>query len=239
MNNKNYLNKDNEELYILHFPGSGIQGHEYIINDNLTREITIDSNLSIISIMNKKYWDVSPLRCQCENNNIKIYNSALEEKQWNNTLKINYILKSLQEIETKYVLILDGRDVVICNNLDRKFIEKFKTFNYPIIYNGTPCMYPEVPIETLSDIIQIKGKQKYLNAGVCLGRKDALIDFYTRAEKINRKYPDNDSEQFIIRLTRESNKDLAFWDTDNKIFRIIHQFDTNINQLDENTYQLI
>lgn len=226
MNNKKYLNQNGDELYILHFPGSGLDTFQYILDENLNREIIISDNLSIISEMNKKCWDSSPLKQQCELNNIKIYNSAIEEAQWNNTKKIQYILKDLQKIKTDYVLILDGRDVSIVNNLDDNFIQKFESFNYPIIYNGTPAAYPEVPIESIQEIMKIKGKQKFLNAGVCIGKKDALINFYSEAQKINNQYKDNDSEQLIIRLARTKNPNLASWDSDNYIFRIAHQYDT-------------
>ena len=74
MSNKSYLNKDGEQLYVLHFPGTGIEGHEYIIEQELDREIAVSANLSIISIMDKKCWDTSPVRIQCEKNNIPLYN---------------------------------------------------------------------------------------------------------------------------------------------------------------------
>lgn len=230
MNEINYYNQDGEELYVLHFPGTGIDGHEKIIEDNLERTIKISENLSIISIMNKECWETSPIRKQCDYNNIKLYNNALEDTHWNNTLKINHILECLEEINTEYILIVDGRDVIIVNDLDDNFINKYKSFNIPIVYNGTPVAYPKKYIESLQELISIPGKQKYINAGVCLGTKDALKEFYTKASEINKKYPTNNSEQFIIRITRKLNPSLAMQDSENKIFRIIHQYDTVIKE---------
>ena len=234
MNNKSYLNSDFDPLYILHFPGTGIEGHEYIIERELNRTIKISDNLSIISIMDQKCWETSPIKIQCKNNNISILNPALKETSWNNTLKIKYILQSLNEIATDYVLILDGRDTLIVNNLDDAFINKFKQLNKPIIYNGTPVAYPKISVETLQELIQIKGKQKFLNAGVCIGERNALIDFYTKAKKINEQHPDNQSEQYIIRLTRHFYPELAGHDEQNKIFRIIHQYDTLVKEENDN-----
>lgn len=77
---------------------------------------------------------------------------------------------------------MDGRDVIFVNNLDNTFIDKYVCFNKPIVYNGTPVAYPKIPIEPLQELLQIKGKQKFLNAGVCIGEKNALIDFYTQAD---------------------------------------------------------
>lgn len=236
---KKYLNQENEELYILHFPGNGMDGHEYIVRDNLDRPIKIINNLSIICVMNKAFAKTSPLQYQCDKNGIKIYNSALNERAWNNTLKIGYILECLNEINTDYALILDGRDVVICNDLDDSFIEKFKSFNKPIVYNGTPMAFPPVYVESLNDIMHVRGKQRYLNAGVCIGEKNSLIDFYTKSAEINKQHPDNISEQFIIRCARKKYPELVTHDSENKIFRIIHANDTLIDEVDEYTIRLI
>jgi len=46
----------------------------------------------------------------------------------------------LKEIETKYILILDGYDVVI-DNWD-SLIEKFKSFNAGIVFNASKNNYP-------------------------------------------------------------------------------------------------
>lgn len=231
MSQINYYNKNEEQLYILHFPGTGINGHEYIIENNLKRKINISNNLSIISIMDKTCWEASPVRKQCEFNNISLYNPALNCTSWNNTLKINYILKCLEVIDTEYVLIVDGRDVIFVNNLDDTLIDKYKTFGVPIVYNGTPVAYPKKYVESLQEIINIKGKQKYLNAGVCLGTKKALTEFYTKASKINKEHSSNKSEQYIIRLTRKLYPELATHDSENKIFRIVHQYDTTITEV--------
>lgn len=240
MSNKNYLNKDGEQLYVLHFPGSGMEGHEYIIEQNLDREIVVSNNLSIISIMDKKCWETSPIRIQCEKNNIPLYNTALKEKNWNNTVKIKHVLQCLEQITTDYVLIVDGRDVIFVNDLDDSFIEKYKDLGKPIIYNGTPIAYPSnVVIEPLSELLNIKGKQRYLNAGVCIGEKEALKDFYQKAEEIRKTMDDNRSEQLIIRKTKLKNSDLVWHDTENKIFRIVHKFDTVTNWVDENTCIMI
>lgn len=238
MSSKSYLNSDSEPLYILHFPGTGISGHEYMIERELDRKIKISDNLSIISIMEQKCWQSSPIKIQCQNNRIPIYNPAFHETSWNNTLKIKYILQSLNDLLTDYILILDGRDTLIVNDLDDKFISRFKQLNQPIIYNGTPVAYPKISVETLQELIQINGKQKFLNAGVCIGERTALINFYTKAEKINEQHPDNQSEQYIIRLTRHFYPELAGHDAQNKLFRIIHQYDTLVKE-DNHTVILI
>lgn len=237
---RNFYNKDGEHLYVLHFPGNGMtyEDAKKIIADTQELEFTVSSDISIISTMTKDYWNDSILKKQCDKNGVEIINPAINESDWNNTKKIGYILEALDTIDTSYCLILDGRDVQICNNLDDSFIEKFKALGYPIIYNGTPNAYPNVVVESIQETICIKGKQKYLNAGVCIGEREALKDFYAKAAQINVENPNNHSEQLIIRKTRKKYPTLAGWDSDNRIFRIIHTYDTKAVALDDG-YMLI
>lgn len=204
MKRLNYVNKQSNRLYILHFPGHGLGDFLNIIDDNMDRHITISSDISIISTMNRHCWDNSPIRDQCARNNIPICNTALEEKDWSNPLKIKHSLICLEQATTEYALLVDGRDVVIVQDLDDEFIEKFKKFNKPILYNGTPAAYPKVPIEPLEELFQIKGKQKFLNAGVCFGEVEALKVFYSQCAEISSTLHENKSEQLVVRKARET-----------------------------------
>ena len=114
------------------------------------------------------------------------------------------------------------------NDLNDDFINKYKELNKPIIYNGTPVAYPHTVIEPIQELMSIKGKQKFLNAGICIGEKNALIKFYSKAEELNKQKINNHSEQYIIRTIRNLYPNLARHDSENKIFRIVHQFDTKI-----------
>lgn len=233
MKRLNYVNKQSNRLYILHFPGHGLGDFLNIIDDNMDRHITISSDISIISTMNRHCWETSPIKDQCARNNIPICNTALEEKDWSNPLKIKHSLICLEQATTEYALLVDGRDVVIVQDLDDEFIEKFKKFNKPILYNGTPAAYPKVPIEPLEELFQIRGKQKFLNAGVCFGEVEALKTFYTRCAEISATLPDNKSEQLIVRMARQEMKDLVAIDHNNELFRICHPYDTVIKEYDE------
>ena len=61
-----------------------------------------------------------------------------------------------------------------------------------------------------------------------LEKKNALIKFYSKAEELNKQKINNHSEQYIIRPIRNLYPNLAGHDSENKIFRIVHQFDTKI-----------
>ena len=230
MKDLNYVNKDGERLHVLHFPGHGLGNFMHIIDINKKRKFTISPDISIISTMNRSCWDSSPIKSQCELNNIKIHNTALSEAEWNNTLKIDHILRCLNQISTQYALLVDGRDVVITADLDDNFIKKFKGFNKLILYNGTPAAYPKVAIEPLEELLLIRGKQKFLNAGVCFGEVEALKTFYTKCAEISATLPDNKSEQLIVRMARQEMKDLVAIDHNNELFRICHPYDTVIKE---------
>ena len=239
--NKTYYNNQIEPLYVLHFPGTGLEGHMDIIKENLNRDISVSKDISIISIMNRQCYNLLFIVIQCYYNKIHLYNDALEEINWNNTLKISHILSVLDNINTKYALILDGRDTIIVNDLQEQFIETFKTFNSPVIFNGTPVAYPDVCIESLSELLQIKGKQKFLNAGVCFGTVEGLKNFYSKAQIINETMymTNNNSEQLIIRHTQNRYPNMVCVDHENKLFRIVHLYDTNIYEDEKGRILLI
>ena len=127
---KNFYNKDGGRLYVLHFPGTGMEFEDtrHIIADTLLLKFSLSEDIEIISVMDKPCWNHSILRKQCENNNVEILNPAIDEKNWNNTKKIGYILEALQQTKKQLCLILDGRDVQICADLGDEFIGKFKTW---------------------------------------------------------------------------------------------------------------
>lgn len=137
--------------------------------------------------MNHSCYDESFIVKQCGYNNIPIFNTAINEQKWNNCMKINHILECLKQIETDYILILDGRDTLIVNDLDATFIEKYLSYKIPIVYNATPIPYPNTVIEPLQELLKISGTHKFLNAGICVGTKEALVEFYKQAKIINDK----------------------------------------------------
>lgn len=226
----NYYSENGSQIKIIHLPGSGLEEHRELAEYNLDRSFNISKDLSIISVMNSQCEKDSFILKQCEFNNIKLLNTASDVIFWNNPIKIEHILECLRKVTTKYALILDGRDTVITGDLDDSFIEKYLAFDTPIVFNGTPVAYPSSPIiESLQEIIKIKGKQKYLNAGVCIGDKDSLISFYIKAQEIkNNMFNNNNSEQYLIRLTKKRNPKLATVDYNNNIFRIVHKYDSKI-----------
>ncbi len=239
MNYKNYCNKRKEPLYVLHFPGTGLREYAFLAEANIERPIRISDELSIISIMTEDYFANSYLKKQCARNHILIYNPVVEERNWNNTKKISYILEAVDQIPTKYALILDGRDTILVHDLDNLFLKKFQMFQKGIVYNGTPVAFPDTVVENIQELLSISSKQKFLNAGVCVGEKEALKTFYKKAKEMMKHYPNNRSEQWILRMTKQQNPQLVTVDYENTLFRICHAYDTELKELDKHTIQFI
>lgn len=231
----NYYNPNGEQIAVVHFPGSGYVLGMQVVNDNIKRKIKVSDNLSIISIMNQQCYNTSPVAQQAEKNGFTLLNTALEENEWNNTLKISHILQNLEKVETDYALILDGRDTIITGNLNDAFIDRYKSFNAPIVFNATPFPHPRGIIEPLTELIRIKGKSKYLNAGVCIGEVSALKTLYEKAAEINSMEFNNikNSEQLIIRKAKMKLPSLVKIDSESRIFRIVHQVDSVIKETDK------
>lgn len=136
--------------------------------------------------------------------------------------KIPNILKSLKRCKTEYALITDIRDVIITADLDDSFINKFNSLNCDIIYNATTSKYPKINIA--SDFL-IEGGSKpfnYLNAGVCFGKTDKLIEWYNYC---NILLENNRSEQFVIRKMYDPKFNIKI-DGYRKLFRSCHSYDT-------------
>lgn len=226
MSNRKYINKAGDELYAVHFPGDNTEILDRFVEYELTRKIKVNDNISMISIMNRECWNHSPLRKQCQLNDIPLYNLAINQTNWNNTIKINYIIECLKLINTEYAFISDGRDVILVNDFDDKFIEKYKEFGKPILYNATPNSFPII-VEDINSIIHVKGNHKFLNAGVCFGRREELITFYTAALELTKFSIDRNSEQEFIRQAYARHRDIVTYDSESKLFMNVHHGDSN------------
>ena len=189
--------------YIAHCFGESYDKAKEWLKSNCSNVLQIDPRISIISVMNKECYDNSILVKQCAYNSIllNIPSSLLEisSEQWINTLKIEGIINELIQISTEYVLILDGYDTCILKNLDSSFIQKFNDMKCDISFNYQLACYP-------SEFFK-KTKVHHLNAGVCFGKRNALLKFYQECASNNKeykyisKYNNKPSEQYIVKLT--------------------------------------
>lgn len=161
--------------------------------ENKDLELNLSPKISIVSLMNKKCFDDSILVYQCKKNNIKVYNSETlyNIENWDNLLKIEYILEVLSTVPTEYTLFLDGKDCIFLKDIDDSFISLFKSYEADIIFNHQSSPYPHK--------IQNE-KNKYINAGVCFGKTEILIKFYKEVYEFYRlNSQQSKSEQYYVR----------------------------------------
>ena len=118
---------------------------------------------------------------QLKLNDIKYINKVPQGCQWDNRNKIKYIIDGLNDVTTKYVLILDANDVLLEGDLTH-CVNTFKETNKKIIYNATTHNYPKVKVGVVKNKNNL-GKFKYRNAGCCIGYTDYAKKFYKHALK--------------------------------------------------------
>lgn len=191
------LNHNHREFNIAHFQGTSSTVFDKFIDNIKSKSIEdFPEDLTILSV-----WTTDEkciLYQQLKENNIPIINGYIpREEKWSNPYKITCILEALKNIKTKYVLILDGYDVVI-NTWDN-IIEKFLNYNAGVVFNTSKNNYPLYFGDVTSN--NSISKFKYLNAGCCIGYTDKLIQFYTEVAEYYKEHPTNkwNSEQYIVR----------------------------------------
>ena len=226
-----YYNSIGDTQYVLHCPALGDIAGWNIIEKQKETTISISDDITIISIMNKECIDTSPLHYQLTKSGISYLNDNsllnVPSEDWCNLAKLDAIVKLLPQVKTKYTLILDGRDVVLLDDLNDKFISKFESMNNDIVFNGQTYSHPKAPVESLFKIISDRRLSKYLNAGVCIGKTDALIKLYNLALHISKGNDHQNtingkpSEQYIIRKTVALTNNIKIdVDGDNKLFTV-------------------
>lgn len=171
--------------------------------------------------MTPDYQEKSALAYQLDSNNIN-WDNPVDSAQFYMPDKIKYILNSLYKCDTYYALVMDGGDTCICKDIDNGFIEKYKSLNKDVVFNATSKRFPNVKVEPLGLFFN-EGKKSFLNAGVCFGKVDALIEVYELANKLVKEIPNPyGSEQFIIRHCRVRMLDKIGVDSDCLLFRVAH-----------------
>lgn len=188
-------------IRIYHAYRNNFEKNLYIFEKHKNIKISISKDLTLVSVMNKDCYDNSYLAKQCKNNSIDLVVPVstfnVKNEDWKNTMKISAIVQALKSINTKYVLILDGKDTCILSNLDDDFLKEFEKLDCDILFNMQKLPMPN---------INFKDYRHPINAGVCVGTREALLSFYSECEKVNAKNEyilknGMPSEQFIIRKT--------------------------------------
>jgi len=120
-------------------------------------------------------------------------------KPWNGAIdKFIYFNEEIRllDIKEKYILFVDSRDVLMYKDLN-EIKTKFEKY-YPdcnLLFNGETNCYPN---PSLKDNYPNQDKKyKYLNAGMCIGRTDFILEFFSKISKYFVDYEKNWSEQGV------------------------------------------
>ena len=249
---RTYLTLKGTPVKISHFPGWTRYKYQQLIERFANTKINpLPENVTIITCVDDDSvaYDKSPLIRQLNKYNIPFINAA-EHKDvypWINNKKIQLLYDALQNVKTKYCLILDGIDVTINDDLS-DIVDIYKTYGKKIIYNATPWAHPQVLIDLIPNRKETYGKYCFLNAGCCIGETKALNDFYKEVLDIfknTNKDEDQywESEQYFVRKAFANNMDKVWFDYDCKIFQVWHKTELSLPKIDKNTghitYQII
>ena len=219
-----YYSHTGYEIQIGHFAGQSRIVSKDVLEDGKNRPFWKPYNVEIISIITKSYLndDNTALDYQMRRCKVDYINPAKNYiGKWNNTKKVKFILKALKQCKTEYVLILDGADVCIISDLS-DIVERFKTYDKDIIFNATIRRFPQVEIDHIPNR-ELLGKYCYFNAGCCIGKTKALLEFYQECQKVIRTdRHKNPSEQYYVRQVFNKHQDKVFIDYDCKIFQVWH-----------------
>ena len=213
--------------YIEHFPGKSSNIYSEYIESHKYDKFNKPNNLSIISVITPECLNSSCLNIQCENSNVDIINPLNDRfVKWNRYDKPKYILEGLIQSTTDYSLVLDGNDVLITQDL-YNIIEDFKIFDCDILYNSTCYNSPKIILDDIDK--SSMGKYRYLNAGVCIGKTDKLIEFYLMVKHcIDEDFHHYDSEQYYIKkvfgkiIDRDDIDINIKYDYENLLFKCMH-----------------
>ena len=120
-----------------------------------------------------------PLIDQLNLSGVNYINLAENEEKWNNSMKIEYTLKSLERCVQKYVCILDATDICLTPNF-KNIIPIFNSINCELLFSSCKYNLPGFKIE--EDIVwpdrDDYAPSKYINTGCILGLRDRVTDFF-------------------------------------------------------------
>lgn len=177
-----YFNNKNEQ-YILNFPEKLDFNLTYFFIDDITRNIKIDKNITVITTINDSS---SIFLNQCNLNSIPVIITTEEN-----------INKELKKVNSLYTLIVK-HDSLLLKDLTDEFIQKFLNLNEPFIFAGSPFQIPDKNIENYS-ILMIKGLNKYINSGLLFGSTLEIVKLYNILDNFDRSITNFEYLNYIYR----------------------------------------
>lgn len=131
-----------------------------------------------------------------------VYGQGIED--WVNSVhKPEVILEAAQEINSKYIMGLDSRDVLVLDD-PHILLEQFvKCFDCELVFAGDRFNWPNLKeFKRFEDSIaprEPKSEFKYVSWGCWIGTRDFILDFFAEAVKHEPVPQAPESEQGILK----------------------------------------
>lgn len=165
-------------LNILHLVNRNKPEVELAIKNHSVK--SIDDRVTIISVCSGK-CDNALKESIADGQNVIWVDKC--KTPWINFYKIEAIANALKKVTTPYALLLDCRDVVICNPL-KDIVDTFEGQNCDILFSVGTCK-------------QIHINPHHLNGGTVIGKTDSLLSLYSNVPQIEEEYWDKYKESIF------------------------------------------
>ena len=105
-------------------------------------------------------------------------------RRWDNLYKIDIILEYARKSQEEFILFMDGADAIITDD-PQLLIDRFLLFpGAEIVYNAEKGSWPKRPDAENFEKQHYQGGFPYLNSGVFIGRRLAVIRFYEECKAL-------------------------------------------------------
>ena len=221
---------------VFHFHGMNIDQLPKTF-EKIFNECEVDANYDRDKLAIVSTWTDDDKCClyqQCKKFDIPLINCVPSDydrtQPWYMPNKIHFFINTLKSLKQKYVMFLDGYDVLISGL--GNVIERFESQPYRILFGPSCNNYPDMKIDFLYGRSKL-GIYRYFNAGCCMGHREDLLRFYKESlEYINIENPLK-SEQFILRnvfgkYSYDSKQTFVNIDSESLIFRSMGVTDSKI-----------
>lgn len=186
----------NTEPLILHAYGASHfgKGWDDLCIEAMSNIVSIPEDVTVISFFfgDKRF----ALKEQLSISNIPVIDATkgVELFTWQDRFKIKMIADCIKNVTTKYVLILDGVDVLLGSDIN-KIVEKFNSLDCKLLYNACAISHPlsqnRYELEDTS-----LGVFNKLNTGAFIGETKFVELFYndlmTIYDDVNMPVPQTD-----------------------------------------------
>lgn len=145
----------------------------YDVYSDVKLEKPQDLTILVVCSHDEKHYSLK----QLEDNGIEYVNGYFPYfDEWKNSNKLYYFREALKNINTKYTLVIDAFDTIICSF--EGLIEKFEKQNNKILFNAAELFVENDTNVDYPTNFESLGNNRYLNSGCFIGYTDYLRQFF-------------------------------------------------------------